>query len=116
MKDDTEPKSETPAPTECDGQPLLFPDFGPRPVVVDFNGGDVSSDGGSVLLGQTDRSRVQLRRFALCFTDHRDPDSIEHNLEELLRQRIYGLALAYEDLNGHDRLAHDPFWRRCVEK
>ena len=108
MKDDTEPKSEPTAPTECDGQPLLFPDFGPRPVVVDFNGGDVSSDGGSVLLGQTDRSRGHLRRFAECFTDHRDPDSIEHSLEELLRQRVYGLALGYEDLNDHDRLAHDP--------
>ena len=55
----------------------------------------VSSDGGSVLLGQTDRSRGNLRRFALCFTDLRNPDSIEHSVEELLRQRVYGLALGY---------------------
>ena len=108
MKDDADSKNETPVLTEWGEQPLLFPDFGPRPVVVDFNGGDISSDGGSVLLGQTDRSRGHLRRFASCFTDHRRPEAIEHSLEELLRQRVYGLALGYEDLNDHDRLAQDP--------
>ena len=64
MKDDTEPKSETPAPTECDGQPLLFTDFGPRPVVVDFNGGDVSSDGrtahtdGGIMINLSPATRI----------------------------------------------------------
>lgn len=75
---------------------------------VDFKAGDVSSDGGGVLLARLDRSYGFVQRFAACFTDYRDPDLIEHKLLELLRQRIYGLALGYEDLNDHDGLCRDP--------
>jgi len=90
------------------GQSLLFPELTDRPVVVDFEAGHVSSDGGSVLLGRLDRSYGYSKRFALCFQDHRNPELIEHELLGLLRQRVYGVALGYEDLNDHDQLCTDP--------
>ncbi len=95
--------------TECTEQALLFPELISRKTVtVDFEGGQISSDGGSVLLGRLDRSYGYLQRFANCFTDHRDEELIEHPVLDLLRQRIYGLALGYEDLNDHDQLRSDP--------
>lgn len=94
--------------TDCKQQALLFPELIARPIAVDFTAGHISSDGGGVLLARLDRSHGYLQRLANCFTDHRDPELIEHTLLELLRQRIYGLALGYEDLNDHDRLCHDP--------
>lgn len=95
-------------PTDCKEQRLLFPELTTRPVVVDFEAGHVSSDGGSVLLGRLDRSYGYTQRFARCFQDYRDGDLIEHELLGLLRQRVYGLALGYEDLSDHDRLCRDP--------
>jgi hypothetical protein len=77
-------------------------------VEVDFEGGHVSSDGGGVLLARLDRSYGYTQRFARCFQDYRDPELIEHELLELVRQRTYGLALGYEDLNDHDSLCTDP--------
>jgi hypothetical protein len=96
------------SPTDCKQQALLFPELTARPVAVDFQAGYVSSDGGGVLLARLDRREGYLERFARCFTDHRDPDLVEHTLEQLLRQRVYALALGYEDLNDHDRLCVDP--------
>lgn len=98
----------TVSPTDCKDQPLLFPELTSRPITVDFDAGHVSSDGGGLLLARLDRSYGYLHRFARNFTDHRDPELIEHSLLELLRQRVYGLALGYEDLNDHDRLCVDP--------
>jgi len=89
-------------------QVWLFPDLTLKTVSVNFEGGLVSSDGGGVLLARLDRSYGYVQRFAACFEDHRDPDLIEHRLEELLRQRVYGVALGYEDLNDHDQLCRDP--------
>jgi len=94
--------------TDCKDQGLLFPELTNRTVVVDFKAGHVSSDGGAVLLGRLDRSQGYLRRFVGCFVDHRNEELIEHELLELMRQRIFGLALGYEDLNDHDRLSDDP--------
>ena len=94
--------------TDCNDQPVLFPELIKRAVSVDFGAGFVSSDGGGLLLARLDRGLGHLKRFARCFTDHRDPEGIEHSVEELLRQRIYGLALGYEDLNDHQRLKNDP--------
>ncbi len=95
--------------TECISQPLLFPELiSGKTVTVDFKGGQISSDGGSVLLGRLDRSFGFLKRFARCFTDHRNEDYVEHPVLDLLRQRVYGLALGYEDLNDHDQLRSDP--------
>ena len=60
------------------------------------------------MLREVERKLGVLRRFASCFDDHRDPDLIEHTVLELLSQRVYALALGYEDLNDHDELRHDP--------
>jgi hypothetical protein len=105
---DTTDANHATVPTDCKSQPLLFPELTVRPRAVDFTAGHVSSDGGGVLLARLDRSYGYLKRFATCFTDHRDPDRLEHDLLSLLRQRVYGLALGYEDLNDHDTLCTDP--------
>jgi hypothetical protein len=87
---------------------LEFQGLGRRTVHVDFDGGHVSSDGGAVLLRAIDDRLRLTERLASCFTDYRNPGFTEHRLSELLRQRIYGIALAYEDLNDHDDLLRDP--------
>jgi hypothetical protein len=94
--------------THCKNQPLLFQELGPRKVVADFSGGTLSSDGGVLLLRQVDRSVGLTRGLAGCFGDGRDQRYVEHSLEELLAQRIYGEALGYEDVNDHEQLRYDP--------
>src|SRR6476620_5845947 len=94
--------------TECNPAYLDFPMLGRREVLADFNGGAISSDGGALLLRETERLTGIIRQFAACFTDHRNPDLVEHTVEELLAQRVHGLALGYEDLNDHDDLLFDP--------
>jgi hypothetical protein len=94
--------------TECNGQSLLFPELTDKTVTVTFDGGHVSSDGGAVLLARLDHGYGYLRRFAACFRDFRDPELIEHTVLALMRQRVYGLVLGYEDLNDHDQLRRDP--------
>jgi hypothetical protein len=94
--------------TECIPESFPFAAVGTREVVARFDGGHVVSDGGALLLGEVERQTGMLHRFAACFSDQRDPSRIEHTVEQLIRQRIYALALGYEDLNDHDRLRHDP--------
>jgi hypothetical protein len=77
-------------------------------VVARFDGGTISSDGGAFLLRQTDRRLNLLPRLATCFLDGRNPEQVEHSVLEMLSQRVYGLALGYEDLNDHERLRTDP--------
>lgn len=89
-------------------QSLLFDDLGPRRVQADFSAGHLSSDGGVLLLRQVDRGLGVCRTLSQCFMDGRQPVLVDHPLESLLAQRIYGLALGYEDLNDHDRLRRDP--------
>jgi Transposase DDE domain group 1 len=79
-----------------------------RPVVAAFDGGSITSDAGSMLLGATDRAIGLIDRFAACFRDFRCPGLIEHEVETLIGQRVFGLALGYEDLIDHDQLRHDP--------
>lgn len=93
-----------------------FQPLGSREVVADFSGGMVTSDGGVLLLRETEARTGIIRRFAKCFRDHRDPDCIEHTVEELVGQRVYGLALGHEDLNDHDDLRHDPLLATVVGK
>jgi hypothetical protein len=90
--------------------------LGSREVLADFDGGDISSDGGALLLRQTERLTGIIRQFAACFTDHRNPDLTEHTVEELVAQRVYALALGYEDLNDHDDLRRDPLLATVVGK
>ncbi len=102
--------------THCSGQRFLFQGPGRREVVAEFNGGRMSSDGGVVLLREIDRRRRLVERFAECFKDAREPGQVEHTVEELLRQRLYGLALGYEDLNDHEELRTDALLAAVVGK
>ena len=89
-------------------QSLLFDDLGPRRVQADFSGGHLSSDGGVLLVRQIDRGLGISRALAGCFHDTRNQVFVDHSVEELLAQRLHGLALGYEDLNDHDTLRLDP--------
>ncbi len=102
--------------TECTQISFRFHCQSGRDVVARFDGGSITSDGGGVLLGEVERRTGILRQFASCFTDHRDPRFIEHNVRELVGQRVYGLALGYEDLNDHDELRRDPLLATLVGK
>ena len=102
--------------THCNPQSFAFHGLGRRDVVARFDGGKISSDAGGLLLREAERVTGIIRQFAACFTDHRDPDLIEHTVEELVGQRIYALALGYEDLNDHDDLRHDPLLAVLVGK
>jgi hypothetical protein len=102
--------------TECNSSYLDFPMLGSREVLADFDGGDITSDGGALLLRETERLTGILRQFAACFTDHRNPDLTEHTVEELIAQRVYALTLGYEDLNDHDDLRRDPLLATVVGK
>jgi hypothetical protein len=93
-----------------------LPGFSGRKIEGNFEGGNVSSDGGLVLLRQVDRWIGLTKTLAQRLPDGRDPDKIEHSLESMLRQRIYGLALGYEDLNDHDFLRHDLLWQTASER
>lgn len=95
-------------PTQCSARPHAFARVENRSVVAAFDGGAVTSDAGALLLGSTDRAVRLLDRFAGCFTDHRRSDLIEHEVSTLVGQRVFGIALGYEDLNDHDQLRHDP--------
>jgi hypothetical protein len=77
-------------------------------IVAGFDGGTITSDAGVLLLGQLERGLGLIRRLGACFNDRRDPRLIEHELETLVGQRVFALALGYEDLNDHDELRHDP--------
>ncbi len=100
----------------CSSQPLLFTDLGPRQVAVDFSGGTLSSDGGMLFLRQIDAGLGLTRTLAGCFSDYRDQRFVEHSLPQLLAQRIYALALGYEDLNDHGQLRRDPLLATACEK
>jgi hypothetical protein len=94
--------------TECTELRFAFATEGRREIVAEFNGGAISSDGGALLLREADRKLKLIERFSQCFLDGRNPALVEHRIEQLLTQRIYGLALGYEDLNDHEQLRHDP--------
>jgi hypothetical protein len=102
--------------TDCNLPQLEFQVGTRRTVVASFDGGTLTSDGGILLLGEVDRRRHILEQFAACFKDHRNPALVEHSVPELIRQRVFGLALAYEDLNDHDELRRDPLLAAVVGK
>jgi len=94
--------------TQCTQIEFEFGKHYRRRVTARFDGGTISSDGGAILLREVDRRMKLLDRLAACFRDHRDAERSEHSVGELVSQRVYGLALGYEDLNDHDELRHDP--------
>ena len=87
-----------------------------REIRAQFDGGAITSDGGGLLLREVEKRIGILHQFAACFTDYRNPDLIEHQVEEMVAQRVYGLALGYEDLNDHEELRNDPLLAVLVEK
>jgi Transposase DDE domain group 1 len=95
-------------PTECSADLFGFAPVEGREVVAAFDGGAISSDAGALLLGATDQAIGMMGRFASCFHDERRPEWIEHEVATLVGQRVFGIALGYEDLNDHDELRHDP--------
>lgn len=103
-------------PTQCSAKCFGFARVESRSVVAAFDGGAVTSDAGGLLLGATDRAIGLVDRFAGCFSDHRRADLIEHDVRTLVTQRVFGIALGYEDLNDHDQLRHDPVMATLVGK
>ena len=97
--------------TQCSQTEFEFEPYGSRAVVARFDGGAMSSDGGALLLRATDQRLNLLPRLAQCFDDHRNPWLILHPVPELIAQRIYALALGYEDVSDHDQLRDDPLLR-----
>ena len=94
--------------TDCIQSSFEFEACGKRGIVARFDGGTISSDGGAFLLRQTDQRLNLLPRLAQCFLDGRNQEQVEHSILEMLSQRIYGLALGYEDINDHEQLRKDP--------
>jgi DDE family transposase len=95
-------------PTECNAEQLDFGIVEGRAVEAAFDGGAVTSDAGALLLGAADRAIDLMRRVAACFSDRRRAELIEHEVVTLVGQRVFAIALGYEDLNDHDELRHDP--------
>ena len=95
-------------PTECSADLFGFAPVDGRAVVAGFDGGKITSDAGALLLGATDRAIRLVERFTECFTDSRAAELIEHEVRTLVGQRVFGIALGYEDLVDHDELRHDP--------
>src|SRR3974390_216525 len=102
--------------TDCNDQPLLFQDLHRRKVLADFSGGTLSSDGGVLLLRQVDTNLGMTMGLADCFADYRNQIFVDHSVRELLAQRIYGLALGYEDINDHQELRLDPLLAAACHK
>src|SRR5467141_4804359 len=94
--------------TECSADLFGFAPVEGREVVAAFDGGAITSDAGALLLGATDRAIRMMDRFGACFDDVRRQHLIEHEVVTLVAQRVFGIALGYEDLNDHDDLRHDP--------
>lgn len=94
--------------TQCNQTAFPFEVHFSRQVVASFDGERMTTDGGALLLRAVDRKIGLLKRVAACFTDTRNPERVEHPLPELLAQRIYALALGYEELNDHEELRRDP--------
>jgi hypothetical protein len=95
-------------PTDCSAEFFEFAPVKGRSVVAGFDGGAITSDAGALLLGATDGAIRLVERFAQCFIDRRRPELVEHLVATLVGQRVFGIALGYEDINDHDELRHDP--------
>ena len=102
--------------TECNQSRFEFASHFRREVVAEFSGGTISSDGGALLLRETDTKMNLLPRLAACFLDGRDPSLVKHEVGQMLAQRVYGLALGYEDLNDHEQLREDPLMQLMAGK
>jgi hypothetical protein len=117
LPQDVSAKEETAfAMTECTQSRFQFANHFAREVVAEFDGGTMTSDSGALLLRETDQRMKLLARFGQCFMDGRNPALVQHPVEQMLAQRIYGLALGYEDLNDHEQLRQDPLLKLLAGK
>ena len=103
-------------PTQCNQDSFEFHPLNQRHVVGRFDGGAITSDAGGLLLREVEKRTGILARFAACFRDHRVKEQVEHTVKELVAQRVYALALGYEDLNDHEQLRQDPLLAILAEK
>ncbi len=101
--------------TDCSEEKFIFQCSG-RQAVATFTGGTLSSDAGALLLGEVEKRTGILDQFAQCFDDYRDPSRIAHTVKDLVSQRVYGIALGYEDLTDHDELRKDSLFAALVGK
>ena len=99
---------------KCSDGTIGFGRLGRRVIEANFDGGDISSDGGVLLLRRADERIGLSRAAAAVLSDPRDPRRITHALRDLLAQRIYGLCCGYEDLNDHDALRDDLLMQTAV--
>jgi len=102
--------------TQCTQESFGFHALYQRQVRGSFDGGTITSDGGGLLLREVEKRTQIIEQFAACFADHRQGERIEHTVRELAAQRVYALALGYEDLNDHDELRQDPLLGVLAEK
>ncbi len=102
--------------TDCNREPLLFSSLGRQEIVADFNGGRLTSDAGGLLLRKADRRLGLTRKLAACIPDPRHPLLVIHEQETMLAQRVFGIALGYEDRNDHDTLRTDPLFAVLADK
>jgi len=102
--------------TECKSNQLKLYPLHSRDVIAKFDGGNITSDSGAFLLREVEKRTHILKRFSDCFTDYRNPKFIEHTIEALIKQRVFGIAMGYEDLNDHDTLRQDPCLGMLCEK
>ena len=93
--------------TECKTNQINFHAFYSRKVIAKFDGGNITSDSGALFLREVEKRTHILKRLSQCFEDYRNSNRIEHTVEELVKQRVYGIAMGYEDLNDHEVLRHD---------
>lgn len=101
--------------TECNTSLELFHP-GKKKVVVDFSGGDLSSDGGIALLGELEKKHGFVARFSSCISDPRDPSRIIHSQESLIQQRVFQICAGHEDANDSQVLRHDPMLKIACGK
>jgi hypothetical protein len=106
----------TPISTQCIPEQFHFGRVESRQVIVNFNGGTITSDAGLMLIAELDQKRQITSRFAKCFQDYREANRIEHSLKTLIAQRVYGLVQEYEDLNDHEQLRYDPTFAVALGK
>jgi len=102
--------------TECNQSSFEFHCLNQRKVIAKFDGGNITSDAGILLLREVEKRTGLIRGLAQCFRDYRDARWVEHSVEELLGQRLFGMCLGYEDLNDHDQLRADPMLAVAVNK
>lgn len=102
--------------TECTRKLLAFSSLSRKKILADFNGGHLTSDGGALLLREANRRLGLIRALAGCISDPRDPAPTVHEVQTMLAQRIFGIALGYEDGNDHQTLREDPVLQLLSER